>query len=67
MIVHAWTVLCTAVLAALLALTGCSDGGDRTGRGASDPAERLVVLAGSEIKDLEAPLREAARRAGIDL
>lgn len=67
MIVHAWTVLCAAVLAALLALAGCSDSGDRNGRGAAGPAERLVVLAGSEIKNLETPLRDAARRADIDL
>jgi Ca-activated chloride channel family protein len=65
--VRAWAALSTVILATLLAITACSDSGDRAGLSSAGPLERLVVLAGSEAKDLEAPLRDAARRAGVEL
>lgn len=60
-------ILSAVIGAALLVVVGCGDGPGQSGRDAAQAAEPFVVLAGSEIRDLEAPLRDAARGAGIEL
>ncbi len=60
-----------ALLALALGLAGCGREEAATPTAAapqaSAPSAAFTVLAGSELKDLEAPLVEAARAAGVEL
>jgi Ca-activated chloride channel family protein len=60
----------TVLVAALIAVSGCSNHGEPGGQpaqGGSARAPDLRILAGSELKELEPDIKAAARASGLDV